>query len=121
MELSHGPIRERFPIRLPPKHNVVDQCIQIDASIVTPRCVAGSHIEDDNHGHTCFKGPAWLQMTVAENGAQVLAEMYEVSKPCFVRFTALDYLLTSFMSAEIRASGAEKTAKYHAFSFEACR
>jgi protein-tyrosine phosphatase len=52
MELSHGPIRERFPIRLPPKCNV--------------------------EPNGTFQPPSWLQATVGEGGAQLLAETYEV-------------------------------------------
>ena len=47
MELSHGPIRERFPIRLPIQHP-------------DPK-----------------DGPEWLRNTLGEQGAQYLAETYE--------------------------------------------
>lgn len=71
MELSHGPIRERFPIRLPSssKNDKVDQQQK-------PRCVAGGRINNDD---ASFVAPDWLQSTIKENGAQILAETYEVS------------------------------------------
>jgi hypothetical protein len=55
MELSHGPIRERFPIRLPPKCN-----------------------SDQVEVNSKQKAPHWLQSTVKEQGAKLLAETYEV-------------------------------------------
>ncbi|CEP18626.1 hypothetical protein [Parasitella parasitica] len=74
MELSHGPIRERFPIRLPSKCNVDpndhDQVELVDNT--RPRCTAGSHVNGK-----AFKGPSWLQRTIQQNGAQILAETYE--------------------------------------------
>ncbi|OAD70008.1 hypothetical protein PHYBLDRAFT_135579 [Phycomyces blakesleeanus NRRL 1555(-)] len=57
MELSHGPIRERFPVRLPADHM-------------------------DHSTHT-FSPPSWLRTVVIKDspnqkaGAQCLAEMYE--------------------------------------------
>ncbi|KAK4521749.1 uncharacterized protein ATC70_004284 [Mucor velutinosus] len=73
MELSHGPIRERFPIRLPSKCNVdPNNKGQVELVDTMPRCVAGAHMSDNG-----FKGPEWLQCTVKEDGAQILAETYE--------------------------------------------
>ncbi|RCH99221.1 hypothetical protein CU097_015239 [Rhizopus azygosporus] len=75
MELSHGPIRERFPVRLPPKCYVDPQnedCIQVDR---TPRCIAGGHM-DPEHSN-CFRAPTWLQNIIKEQGPKVLAESYE--------------------------------------------
>lgn len=75
MELSHGPIRERFPVRLPSKCNVdLNKCVQTDS---VPRCVAGGHMDHPEQG--LFKAPNWLHATVQEDGAQILAETYEVS------------------------------------------
>lgn len=74
MELSHGPIRERFPVRLPAQCNVDpshDYTVQVKTE---PRCVAGGHLEKD----ASFKAPQWLHSTIKENGAQILAETYEV-------------------------------------------
>ncbi|KAI8080842.1 protein-tyrosine phosphatase-like protein [Gilbertella persicaria] len=71
MELSHGPIRERFPIRLPPHCSQVGDAIQLSDTVI-PRNMEGCHKENN-----LFKGPEWLQLTLGENGAQVLAEMYE--------------------------------------------
>ncbi|GAA5813840.1 hypothetical protein MFLAVUS_007327 [Mucor flavus] len=74
MELSHGPIRERFPIRLPSKCNVDpnnNYHVQVDS---VPRCVAGGHMDPKQK---LFKAPGWLQSTIKENGAQILAETYE--------------------------------------------
>lgn len=76
MELSHGPIRERFPIRLPSKCNVDpnnNYHVQVDS---VPRCVAGGHMDPKQK---LFKAPGWLQSTIKENGAQILAETYEVT------------------------------------------
>ncbi|KAG2201641.1 hypothetical protein INT47_003867 [Mucor saturninus] len=72
MELSHGPIRERFPVRLPSKCNMVDPTRLIQATESVPRCVAGGHMENG-----LFQAPGWLHETVQENGAQILAETYE--------------------------------------------
>ncbi|KAG1247869.1 hypothetical protein G6F68_014025 [Rhizopus microsporus] len=75
MELSHGPIRERFPIRLPPKCYIDpsdNDHIQVDRS---PLHVAGSQM-DSEHAN-CFKAPIWLQNTVKEQGPKLLAESYE--------------------------------------------
>lgn len=73
MELSHGPIRERFPIRLPSKCNVdPNNNDQVELVDTMPRCVAGGHMSDKG-----FKGPEWLQCTIREDGAQILAETYE--------------------------------------------
>ncbi|KAG1451151.1 hypothetical protein G6F56_008159 [Rhizopus delemar] len=51
MELSHGPIRERFPIRLPPQCNTKHE--------------------------SYFVAPVWLQNTVKEDGPKLLADNYE--------------------------------------------
>ncbi|EIE82884.1 hypothetical protein RO3G_07589 [Rhizopus delemar RA 99-880] len=75
MELSHGPIRERFPIRLPPKCHIDpsdNDHIQVDRS---PLRVAGGQM-DSEHAN-CFKAPTWLQNTVKEQGPKLLAESYE--------------------------------------------
>lgn len=75
MELSHGPIRERFPIRLPSKCNVnLGDAITIQCKEVSPRCVAGSYMKETES----FQPPDWLQNTIGENGTQLLAETYEV-------------------------------------------
>lgn len=77
MELSHGPIRERFPVRLPPKCYVDPQNedhIQVDRA---PRCIAGGHM-DPEHSN-CFRAPTWLQNIIKEQGPKVLAESYEVT------------------------------------------
>ncbi|KAG0164933.1 hypothetical protein DFQ28_007292 [Apophysomyces sp. BC1034] len=71
MELSHDPIRERFMIRLPAQCTVQADHVKTHQQ---PRLVAGSCIQDD-----AFLAPCWLQNTVKEGGAQLLAEMYEAS------------------------------------------
>ncbi len=110
MELSHGPIRERFPIRLPPKCYIDpsdNDHIQVDRS---PLHVAGSQM-DSEHAN-CFKAPIWLQNTVKEQGPKLLAESYEVNHPCFI----IGFLLI-IVAIETRTNRTKKTSKYHAFSF----
>ncbi|KAI9319786.1 protein-tyrosine phosphatase-like protein [Dichotomocladium elegans] len=72
MELAHGPIRERFPIRLPRECRSTETGLVINST--SPRCIAGiSHIENGK-----FAAPRWLRSTVIpESGPQQLAEMYE--------------------------------------------
>jgi hypothetical protein len=75
MELSHGPIRERFPIRLPSKCNVdPNNNYHVQSVDTVPRCIASGHVGSNN----LFQAPDWLQLTIKENGAQMLAETYEV-------------------------------------------
>lgn len=74
MELSHGPIRERFPVRLPTQCNV-DPNFHIQTSSCVPRCVAGGQMDAEQH----FQAPDWLQNTIEEKGPQYLAETYEVN------------------------------------------
>ncbi|KAF7731545.1 hypothetical protein EC973_009309 [Apophysomyces ossiformis] len=71
MELSHDPIRERFAIRLPSECTVQANRIKLTRQ---PRLVAGCCIQDGE-----LSVPSWLQNTVVESGAQLLAEMYEAS------------------------------------------
>ena len=79
MELSHGPIRERFPIRLAKGYEA--NAIGLVKSQATlkpsPRCLPGiSHVDDEGF----FVGPKWLRTTLMpDTGAQQLAEMYEAS------------------------------------------
>lgn len=79
MELSHGPIRERFPIRLAKDYEANDAGLvkSYTTSKPSPRCLPGiSHVDDAGF----FVGPKWLRTTVMpETGAQQLAEMYEAS------------------------------------------
>ncbi|KAI8332097.1 protein-tyrosine phosphatase-like protein [Chlamydoabsidia padenii] len=89
MELSHGPIKERFPIRLPdhchyvllddPDHTLV---IELDTLDPMPRMVAGATLETNQQGKRIFKVPRWLQKTTVdyktfEIGTVALAELYE--------------------------------------------
>ncbi|ORZ18098.1 protein-tyrosine phosphatase-like protein [Absidia repens] len=89
MELSHGPIKERFPIRLPdhchpvllddPDHTLL---IEMDALNPTPRLVAGATLNSQQEGKHVFKAPRWLQNTMVdyktlEIGTVSLAELYE--------------------------------------------
>ncbi|KAI8372874.1 protein-tyrosine phosphatase-like protein [Radiomyces spectabilis] len=74
MELSHGPIRERFPINLPENCNADPQTGYVKPEKTEPRCVAGAHIEKDN----VYVAPTWLRNTIEfSSGPQLLAEMYE--------------------------------------------
>lgn len=79
MELSHGPIRERFPIRLAKDYEANDAGLVRSSatSKPSPRCLPGiSYVDDAGF----FVGPKWLRTTVMpETGAQQLAEMYEAS------------------------------------------
>ncbi|KAI9315640.1 protein-tyrosine phosphatase-like protein [Dichotomocladium elegans] len=76
MELSHGGIKERFPIRLPP-HWTLDaqsgQAICSSPSEAHPlRDVIGVHLATS-------VVPSWLrEMTASEDGPRRLAEMYEM-------------------------------------------
>jgi protein-tyrosine phosphatase len=74
MELSHGPIRERFPIRLPPHCTIQGTNIHY-VDTMAPRCIAGGQVLQ---GHI-FTPPSWLQATLGDQGTQFLAETYEVS------------------------------------------
>lgn len=79
MELSHGPIRERFPIRLP-RGCQVDAAgriiLQERRSQQKPRCVAG--VSDIDKDASALRGPNWLARAVREDsGPKTLAEMYE--------------------------------------------
>ncbi|KAI8643506.1 protein-tyrosine phosphatase-like protein [Parasitella parasitica] len=75
MELSHGPIRERFPIRLPSKCNVdPNNNDQVELEDTMPRLMAGGHVHRNGKA---FTGPSWLQRTIQRDGAQILAETYE--------------------------------------------
>ncbi|KAI9478165.1 MAG: protein-tyrosine phosphatase-like protein [Benjaminiella poitrasii] len=78
MELSHGPIRERFPIRLPSQCNVDPNNNDhvFYGTTHSPRCVAGGHVSLIKN-KSSFKAPEWLQRTIGESGAQLLAETYE--------------------------------------------
>ncbi|KAI8886208.1 hypothetical protein K501DRAFT_321970 [Backusella circina FSU 941] len=73
MELSHGPIRERFPVRLPTQCNVDPNYHIQTSSLLAPRCVAGGQMDADQR----FQAPEWLQNTIEEKGPQYLAETYE--------------------------------------------
>jgi protein-tyrosine phosphatase len=75
IELSHGPIRERFPINLPPGCSIDpnnDDHIQISK---TPRSIPGC--EMDSVHQSCFKAPIWLRDTIKAEGPKLLAESYE--------------------------------------------
>lgn len=113
MELSHGPIRERFPIRLPPKCNVDPSNNDMVELVDTiPRCVAGGHLSDKG-----FKGPEWLQCTIREDGAQILAETYEVRTWIDVR--SIEVMSDILLFIETRKNRAKKTPKYHALPLQA--
>jgi protein-tyrosine phosphatase len=84
LELSHGSLKERFPIRLPSNTRMMENgTVSLtpgDGSSPTERYprfgLDGSSV--DTHGH--FQLPAWLcDVTDTENGPKKLAEMYEVS------------------------------------------
>ncbi|KAI8990941.1 protein-tyrosine phosphatase-like protein [Mycotypha africana] len=91
MELSHGPIRERFPVRLPPKCYIVensDRYVQITKDIVPRRFSSiaeekegGSRAEKhdgmDDKDLILFKPPKWLFSIIGEEGTQLLAQTYE--------------------------------------------
>ncbi|KAI7870819.1 protein-tyrosine phosphatase-like protein [Spinellus fusiger] len=80
MELSHGPIRERFPVRLPVGCNIDPSTGKVTLQGQQPRHIAGSQLEQL---HTLLSAPAWLRAVVVQDpssektGAQCLAEMYE--------------------------------------------
>lgn len=95
MELSHGPIKERFPIRLPDHcHPVLlddadTLLIEMDSLDPMPRALAGATLETNQLGKAIFKVPRWLQRTMVDHkagelGTVVLAELYEV-KRCFYK------------------------------------
>ncbi|KAI9254831.1 protein-tyrosine phosphatase-like protein [Sporodiniella umbellata] len=71
MELSHGPIRERFPIRLPTQCEV--QSTGVRFALTQPRCPPGCQ----TLANDLLQVPAWLLQTVQEQGAKLLAENYE--------------------------------------------
>ncbi|KAI8145040.1 protein-tyrosine phosphatase-like protein [Fennellomyces sp. T-0311] len=72
MELSHGPIRERFPIRLPRECTSVPETGLVNAS--HPRCLDGISRMDAGH----LVVAKWLRETILdETGPKLLAEMYE--------------------------------------------
>ncbi|KAI8343502.1 protein-tyrosine phosphatase-like protein [Chlamydoabsidia padenii] len=89
MELSHGPIKERFPIRLPDNchpvllkdhHNTL--LIEMDNLDPIPRAIAGATLETNQQGKKIFKAPGWLQRTMVDHkagelGTVSLAELYE--------------------------------------------
>ncbi|CAO3597461.1 unnamed protein product [Absidia cylindrospora] len=89
MELSDGPIKERFPIRLPdhchtvllddPSHSLVIEMNSLDPM---PRTVAGATLETNQQGKSIYKAPRWLQKTMVdyktlEINTIYLAELYE--------------------------------------------
>ncbi|KAL0074436.1 protein-tyrosine phosphatase-like protein [Phycomyces blakesleeanus] len=81
MELSHGPIRERFPVRLPAECNIDPRTGNVAWHGPTqPRSIPGSHMDHSTH---TFSPPSWLRTVVIKDspnqkaGAQCLAEMYE--------------------------------------------
>ncbi|CAO3664859.1 unnamed protein product [Rhizopus stolonifer] len=69
IELSHGPIRERFPVRLPPQCSV--DPINDDRIRIKKQNTA------DTEHERYFIAPAWLQNTVKEDGPRLLADSYE--------------------------------------------
>lgn len=76
MELSHGPIRERFSVRLPTNCKCTNSgIVQLQQGAKPPRCLRGtSHLEND----AAFVAPRWMREIVQESGPKKLAEMYEV-------------------------------------------
>lgn len=75
MELSHGPIRERLPVRLPQECHLDSRIGNVSGHTKNPRCLQGvSHVENG-----VFVAPKWLRDIVIDGtGPQKLAEMYEV-------------------------------------------
>ena len=75
MELAHGPIRERFTVRLPQECDINPETGLIKAK--NPRCLDGESYMDSK-GY--FVVPKWLRQTVVnDEGPTLLAEMYEVN------------------------------------------
>lgn len=85
LELSHGPLKERFAVRLPYglkyENNIIKSITSSPLSTSFnsahhPRFgLAGSSVDQDGN----FQPPIWLRNIIdAENGPKKLAEMYEV-------------------------------------------
>ncbi|ORX61948.1 hypothetical protein DM01DRAFT_1379821 [Hesseltinella vesiculosa] len=87
MELAHGPIKERFPLRLPPH---CTPALADDGTLTVtlahtqpmPRCVAGARLEQHADGKMVFIAPSWLQQTMIDDktqqiGTVSLAQLYE--------------------------------------------
>lgn len=86
LELSHGPLKERFAVRLPYglqyEKNIIKSITSSPLSTSFnsahhPRFgLAGSSVDQDGN----FQPPIWLRNIMdTENGPKKLAEMYEVS------------------------------------------
>jgi hypothetical protein len=85
LELSHGPLKERFEVRLPCGLQYKDGIITTTVSSSYPAAnnihhprfgLAGSSV--DKNGN--FQLPIWMRNIMnTENGPKMLAEMYEVS------------------------------------------
>lgn len=93
LELSHGPLQERFPIRLPYGLQNKKGIISSTSSSPTPASffnVSGNNQSNNHHPRYGLAGssvdlqgnfdlPLWLKDTMDEKtGSQKLAEMYEV-------------------------------------------
>ncbi|CAO3639156.1 unnamed protein product [Cunninghamella echinulata] len=87
MELAHGPIKERFPIRLPSHCHAKLQSdhtliIEMDKLDPKPRCFAGARMETSPDNKHIFILPRWLQNTMIDTstgniGTLVLSVLYE--------------------------------------------
>ncbi|CAO3614872.1 unnamed protein product [Cunninghamella blakesleeana] len=88
MELAHGPIKERFPIRLPSHCHAKLQSdhtliIEMDKLDPQPRCFAGASLEKSSSpGKHNLVLPVWLQNTMIDTstgniGTLVLSVLYE--------------------------------------------
>ncbi|KAI9277017.1 protein-tyrosine phosphatase-like protein [Phascolomyces articulosus] len=75
MELAHGPISERFKIRLPHDSSIANS-EKGSIQVKNPRCLDHTTFIDE-HGH--FIVPKWLRHTIVDDeiGPKLLAEMYE--------------------------------------------
>ncbi|KAI9278051.1 hypothetical protein BY458DRAFT_503651 [Sporodiniella umbellata] len=76
LELSHGPLQERFAIRVPSERSSLDKgVIQLSASPTHPPRygLGGSSID----GHGNFVLPSWLKAMMETSGPRKLAESYE--------------------------------------------
>lgn len=96
LELSHGPLKERFSVKLPwglqYNNGVVSSitssplCTSLNATHHPRFGLAGSSV--DHQGN--FQLPIWLRNIMdAENGPKKLAEMYEVLYHLFYKILSM--------------------------------
>jgi protein-tyrosine phosphatase len=74
MELSHGGIKERFPVRLPQNYDINADSIQVQGAVRSMKPCIGTE-----NGRTV---PPWLRKTLLPDnvGPTYLAETYEVNQ-----------------------------------------